>query len=1008
MIKQLFFILSFLSFVFTSVAQQVDSLQVIETTPQDTLLLEVESPTFDTTGQPTDSLQLLETPIDTILQTEDSIELEQLLQQSNSLAVEADTTTVPEGPLVDYQSPKTYEISAIRITGTEYLNHKLLTENSGLSIGQSISIPGDEISEAIRRLWKLGLFENIEIKIDDYSVNPDNQYDRTVALNINLLERPRVAQVTFNGTTSSEEEALTERLRLIKGKPITSSLKLNINKIISDYYKEKGFLNATSTFQEYRDSINLNSSFLEINVNKGQRVKISNIVFRGNNNVPDHELKSAMQGTKEKTKFRPIRPSDVENASDFSLGRAVNKLPYITIDDLKAFADNRVSFQLFKGSKYNDEEFEKDKRLIIDKYNERGYRDAEVIFDTVYQADKKNAIVMARIDEGEKYYFRNITFKGNTKYSDATLNSIVGIEKGDLYNETLLDQRTSNDPGGRDISSLYMDNGYLFFRAIPVEKAIVGDSVDIEIFVNEGKQATIDEVIIKGNDKTHEHVIRRELFTVPGDKFNRSDIMRSQQRIATMGFFDETQIGVRPINIDEATGQVDLEYTVVEKSNDQVQLQFGYGGQRVGLVGQLGLTLTNFSASKIFEKGAWRPLPTGDGQRLSMNASVNSLTYQTYSFSFTEPWLGGKRANSLSTSFFKQNFNFFQNPFNPRKEEKVGKQNTTGAEILLSKRLDAPDPWFIYRAGISYQNYDLENSNFFLIRNGKSTNFALTQAFGRNSVNAAFFPTGGSKAMLSVKFTPPWSEFKDESDYLYSDVEKQQLIDEENARRILEGLPTLATDGETVPSDCPGRSEYCTEREFITDKENTLKYELIEYHKWSFDAEWYQELGASKFVLRPYANLGYLGAYNEDLIGISPFERFRFGGDGLSQGISTFGTEIVSQRGYDDAQDYPLNSSGGYPIYNKMGMEIRYPLSGEGSTPIYALGFVEGGNAWEGFEDFDPFNLNRSAGIGLRLQLPFFGLIGFDYGYGFDKNLPSDAGFGDKTQFNLILGVQPQ
>ena len=936
----------------------------------------------------------------------------ELLQQQGELnqTTEPNDTSKVEIPsnLVDYDSPKTYEITNIRVSGTDYLNHGLLIDNSGLSVGQTISIPGDEISEAIRRLWKLGLFENIEIKIDDVQFNPENKFDRKVALNINLLERPRVAKVDFKGTTTTEEENLTEKLNLIKGKPITSSLKLNINKIISDYYKEKGFLNATSTFQEYRDSINLNSSYLEILVDKGQRVKISNIVFKGNNSIPDHELKASLKETKEKTKFRPLRPSDVENLGDFSLGKAVNKLPYITLDDLKAFADNRVSFQLFKGSKYSEEAFDDDKKNILRAYNERGYRDAEVIFDTVYMADTKNAIVMARIDEGGKYYFRDITFKGNTKYSDEELNRIVGIERGDIYNETLLEQRTSSDPSGRDISSLYMDNGYLFFRAIPVEKSIVGDSVDIEIFVNEGKQAIINEVIIKGNDKTHEHVIRRELFTVPGDKFNRSAIMRSQQRIATMGFFDETQIGVRPININEQTGEVDLEYTVVEKSNDQVQLQFGYGGERLGLVGQLGLTLTNFSASKVFEKGAWRPLPTGDGQRLSINASVNSLTYQTYSFSFTEPWLGGKRANSLQTSFFKQNFNFFANPYNPRKEQKIGKQNTTGAEIMLSKRLDVPDPYFIYRAGLSYQSYDLQNSNYFILRNGKSTNFAITQAFGRNSVNAAFFPTGGSNIMLSIKATPPYSQFKDAESYTYSNAEMQKLIDEENTRRTLLDIPPLAKDGEAVAGDCPGRSEYCTEAEFRLDKERSLRYELIEYHKWSFDAEWYQELGQSKFVVRPYAKLGYLGAYNEDLLGISPFERFRFGGDGLSQGISTFGTTIVSQRGYDDNDDYTANAQGGYPIFNKMGVELRYPLSGEGSTPIYALGFVEGGNAWENFKDFDPFNLNRSAGIGLRLQLPFFGLIGFDYGVGFDKNLPQNASFGDRSQFNLILGVQPQ
>lgn len=916
--------------------------------------------------------------------------------------------------LVNYNSPKTYTIKGVRVTGTDYLNEKLLIENSGLTIGRVISIPGDEISTAIRNLWKNNLFENVEVIIDKVEINPDDSYDRSIWLNINLLERARVAQVKFSGTTQAESEALTEKLKLIKGRPITKSLKLNINKIISDYYAEKGFLNAASTFNEIKDSINLNSSYLEIQVNKGQRVKINTIVFEGNEVLEDYELKSALQETKEKTQLRPIRPSDIKNLSNFKLGKVINKLPYITIDDLQKVKDNRASFQLFSGSKYNEETFDTDKQNLIRKYNEKGYRDAEVIFDTIYQADPRNLIVKAKIDEGRKYYFRDITFKGNTLYSDAALKEYMAIDKGDIYNETLLEQRTSSDPKGRDISSLYMDNGYLFFRAIPVEKAIIGDSVDVEIFVNEGKQAKINEVFIKGNDKTHEHVIRRELSTVPGDTFSRSAIQRSQQRIATMGFFDEAQIGIRPINVNEEAGTVDLEYTVVEKSNDQVQMQFGYGGERVGIIGQLGLTLTNFSASKVFEKGAWRPLPTGDGQRLSLNASVNSLTFQTYSFSFTEPWLGGKRANSLSLSFFSQSFNFFANPFNPRRGEESGTQTTTGAEVLLAKRLQIPDPYFVYQAGVSYQNYDLDNSNFFIIRNGQSTNFALTQAFGRNSVNAAFFPTGGSKVMMNVKFTPPYSLFRDESNYIITDDQRQSLINAENLSRLENqeqygGYFPLAQDGQATLSGCPSNIIYCTEREFITDKENAQKYELIEYHKWKFDAEWYQQLGQTKFVLRPYAQLGYLGAYNENLVGISPFERFRFGGDGLAQGVNTFGTEIISQRGYDDDTDYTLNRQGGYPIYNKMGMELRYNLaSEEGGTPIYALAFAEGGNAWEDFDQFDPFNLNRSVGLGLRLQLPFFGLIGFDYGIGFDKNLPSTAGIGERGQFNLILGMQPR
>ncbi len=926
----------------------------------------------------------------------------------------SDTLGGPE-KIIDYKNPKTYSISGIRVTGTKYLNHELLIDNSSLSVGQTISVPGNEITEAIRRLWKLALFENVQVKIDSIYVNPEDQYDRNIWLNINLVERPRVAKVSFNGVTQAEKKELTEKLKLIKGKPITSSLKLNIDKIISDYYAEKGFLNAEASFEEYKDTLNLSSSYLHIDVNKNQKVKITDIVFNGNENVPNFELKGSMKNTKEKTKINPILPSDFKKLKKFSPKKFVKKLPYVTVDDLREFASDRFNFSLFSGSKFIKDEFEEDKKAIIAKYNEDGYRDTEITSDTLFMADNQNAIITMNIDEGEKYYFRDITFKGNTKYSDEYLHEILGIQKGDEYNESMLAQRTSNDPNGRDISSLYMNNGYLFFRAIPIEKAIVGDSVDVEIFVNEGKQATIGNVIIKGNDKTHEHVIRRELFTVPGDQFNRADIMRSQQRIATMGFFDETQIGVAPINVNEATGTVDLEYTVVEKSNDQVQMQFGYGGERVGIVGQLGLTLTNFSANKIFEKGAWRPLPTGDGQRLSINAALNSLTYQTYSFSFTEPWLGGKRANSLTTSFFNQRYFFFENPYRPERNERIGNQNTLGADIILSRRLKVPDPYFIFSAGLSYQHYNLLNSNYFIIRNGRSTNFGVPLAFGRNSVNAAFFPTGGSNIMLNVKVTPPYSLFKNDDDYILTESELAQKIDSENQKRqedFLNGTYSayypLLKDGQTIPAGYPTNELIATERDFQTNAENQARYRFIEYHKWEFDAEWYQELGRSKFVLRPYAKLGYLGAYNEGLLGISPFERFRFGGDGLSQGISTFGTEVISQRGYDDNDDYPGNSSGGYPIFNKVGAELRYPLSGEGSTPIYALAFAEGGNAWESFEEFDPLGLKRSVGLGLRLQLPFFGLIGFDYGVGFDKNLPKGAGIGDRSQFNLILGMQPK
>jgi outer membrane protein insertion porin family len=612
--------------------------------------------------------------------------------------------------------------------------------------------------------------------------------------------------------------------------------------------------------------------------------------------------------------------------------------------------------RIFASSKYIKDDYKADKDAIIRYYNTLGYRDAKIAKDSVFREPENNNIVIAmKIDEGQRYYFRDITWKGNSIYTNEQLAEVLGIAEGDIYNEELLEQRISFSQEGRDINSLYMDNGYLFFRATPTEVAIDGDSIDLEVRILEGPQATIDRVTIQGNDRTHEHVVRRELKTKPGQKFSRSDIIRSQREIVNLGYFNPESLGINtPVNAQRGT--VDIEYTVEEKPSDQLELSAGWGGFN-GVIGTLGVTFNNFSIRNIFNKESWSPLPTGDGQRLSIRAQTNGRFYQSYNASFTEPWLGGKKPNSFTVGGYYTVFS------NGRDKESSLYSGLAigGVSVGLGTRLKWPDDYFLLNTTLSLQNISLNNRTGFSLDNGNPVtdgsynNLNLNVTIARNSIDAPLFPTTGSRLSIAAQGTLPYS--------LFSDRNYQDLSIEE-------------------------------------------RFKWLEYYKLNVKAEWYTTL-FGKFVLKSAAKIGLLGFYNAN-VGLSPFERFELGGDGISNFAGIQGKDIISMRGYE-VEDLQVNNDyDGAAAFNKFTMELRYPFSLNPTATIYALAFVEGGNAFISLKDYNPFQLKRSAGVGLRVFLPMFGTLGFDYGLGFDKELSPTAKWSDYGNFNIILGFEPE
>ncbi len=858
-------------------------------------------------------------------------------------AQELDTT------YINYKQPRKFKIASLEISGTQYLDKNIIRSLTGIKVGDQISIPGDEITKCIKNLWKQGLFGDVQIFADKFE--GDNVY-----LTVSILEKPRLNDISVKGLKKSEADDIKKKLDLLKGKPLTEALKLNIKNTIKDQFEEKSYLHPEIDIVEKKDEGLLNSTSVIVNVDKGSKVKINSIDFIGRVNGDIIKMRKAMKTTKERTKIE-IRIKD-----DRSVKQKVKDVLYtlanLNSNSVKDFFMERFRIR-FKGSKFNEQNYEDDKQKLIDYYNNNGFRDAKIKSDTVIDDDDGNVSIKIFLDEGNKYYFRNITFKGNVKFPTETLNRVLNIKKGDVYNAELLQKRLTMDPDGGDISSLYYDDGYLFFSINPVEIAAENDSIDIEIRINEGPQATIKNVIIEGNDKTNEHVIRRELRTFPGDKFSRSDLIRSQREIANLGFFDPQETKVEPIP-NPIDGTVDIKYTVKEKSADQVELSAGWGGKDGGLIGTLGLKFNNFSLRNMFKKKAWTPLPTGDGQQLSIRVESNGRRYQNYNFSFTEPWLGGKKPNAFTIAAFHSEIRDISSG------SVLGKQITNGFSVSIGTRLKKPDDFFVVQAAANYYGYNLSTfRNRYFVNNqpldsGNFHNLNFKITLSRNSINQPVFPTGGARIEASVQFTPPYSLFKKDNNY----------------------------DGKTVAE----------------------KYKLIEYHKWKFLVDWYQSLGKTKFVLRASAKFGFLSSYRKST-GITPFERFQVGGNGIPSNVTLFGTDIIAQRGYEG--DY--SSSGGDPIYNKFLLELRYLFSLNPSATIYGLVFFEAANTYASFKDYNPFKLKKSVGVGIRAILPMFGLIGIDYGIRFDSAngspIKSSSGFfdylGKNGNISFILGFEP-
>ena len=870
----------------------------------------------------------------------------------------------------DFSSPKEYEIGVISITGADHLDKNVIRLLSGLVEGEKVQVPGDKFSTAIENLWKQGLFEDVQIKASSVIGNVIN-------INIVVQERPRLAKFALRGVTKSEADDLREKIKLMRGKVVTDALIASTQYTVKEFFVDKAYLDVQVNIVKDEEKADEGIT-LTINVIKGNKVKIKNINFIGNRAVGTFKLRRTFKETKRKRWWNP-----------------------------------------FNNGKYDEGNYEKDKKAFIAKYNGMGFRDAQIVRDTIYRNNDKQRLQLGKyigagakrifvkkpmiaqdyhrvvkgkrsklkfwksvatfhavrdttyykrfitidmyVNEGNKYYFRNINWIGNSKYSSKELSNILNIKKGDVYDQENLDSKLFANPNGNDITSLYMDDGYLFFNVSPVETMVTGDSIDLEMRIFEGKQAIVNKVTIVGNTKTNDRVIMREIRTRPGQLFRRSDVIRSQRQLSQLGYFDPEKMDVKPTP-NAANGTVDIEYIVEEKPSDQIELSGGYGGGRI--VGTLGVSFNNFSARNFFKKNAWRPLPSGDGQRLSIRAQSNGLYYQSYNISFTEPWLGGKKANSLSVSAYYS----VQTNGEKRRITVDGARVTNpnrqsldifGASIGLGKNLKWPDDYFTLYQELNYQYYTLNNyGSIFSFSNGYANNIYYKASIQRNSIDKPIFETRGSQIALTGQWTPPYSAFNG-VDY---------------------GSPTLS---------------------------DQQRYKFVEYQKYKFTATYFTPITnkrgldgkeARNLILKTSAGFGFLTSYN-NRVGLSPFERFYLGGSGLT-GYALDGREIIALRGYDDQS---LSASTGSAYITKYSMELRFPITTNPQATIYVLGFAEAGNSWARAKDFNPFDVYRSTGLGVRVYLPMFGLLGFDYGWRLDevKSNPTMQ----KGQFHFTIGA---
>ena len=858
-------------------------------------------------------------------------------KRSFSIALLALTTSLAFAQVeVDYTRPRKYIVGDVAVEGNTYFSSNQIVSQTGLLKGRELTIPGDDITSAIRKLTSRGFFEDVGIYIDHFSPAKDSVY-----LTIKIMERPRVSKYTYTGIKSSEKKDLQERLNLRRGGEFSDYVKESSIGIIKRYYAEKGYLLCEVDVQTQKDSMVRHAIQVNFDIDKGPKVRIKDINFIGNEHVSDYTLAKSMKKTKS------------------------NKF-----------------YNFFNSKKFNEKEYPEDKKNLISAFNEAGYRDARIVRDSVYLVDvvsksgkvKKRICIDLEFDEGDKYYFRNVTWTGNSVYSAEALNEVLKIQKGDVYDKVSLQKRLYG--GGKqtdyDISKLYRDNGYLFFQLSPVETNIQNDSVDVEIRISEGKQATINNIVINGNDLTNEKVVRRQIYTRPGYLFSQSDFERSIREISSLGQFDPEAImseGGYSIVPNQLDNTVDLIYNVTEKPSSQLELSGGWGGNT--FVATVGVSFNNFSTQRFFDKNAWRPVPLGDAQNLAFRFQTNGTYYTALTASFTEPWLFGKKPTSLNLSAYytrQTNSYLALNILSHDRQMEV-----FGFSASLGKRLKWPDSYFVLYNGLSWQTYKLTNwySGYFIFDDGLANNLSYTLNLSRNSTDQMIYPRSGSEFSASLSLTPPYSLFR-----------KYDFDDDGNKFQ--------------VPSYKDVDYSKWTSQN---------RYRWIEYHKWKFSAAQYIKL-VGDLVLMTKAQFGYLGYYNRNW-GYSPFEGFLLGGDGMS-GYSTYGSDVISLRGYENyslTPYLPTNyNSNGYAyagnVYDKFTVELRYPVILQPQSTISVLGFLEGGNCWSDIRKFNPFQIYRSAGVGVRVFLPMVGLIGVDWGYGFDSN--SIGG----SQFHFIIGQQ--
>jgi outer membrane protein insertion porin family len=811
---------------------------------------------------------------------------------------------------LDYANPKEYEIAEVTVSGTQFLDPNSMISISGLKAGDKIRVPGPAVTSSIRRMMDFGTLDDVEIMYTKIE-------GERIWLNINIKERPRLYKVTFSGIRKGEQTTLNDKVKLIKGRVITPTIIKNTQLVIKKFFMDKGFYNTSVKVVQIPDS-SRGQATLNFIVDKGKKVKIEFIEIEGNEALSDAKLKRKMKGTKEKKLYHVFTPS-----------------------------------------KFIPKKYDEDKDKLIALYRKNGYRDATIVLDTVRNEAGVLSIRM-EIDEGPKYYYRSIVWEGNYLHSDERLSTILGLNKGDVYNPEELDKKINGIPGG-DVSSLYMDDGYLYFRVQPIERSIEGDSIDIELRISEGKQATINRIILNGNTKTSDRVVLRELFTLPGQKFSKTELINTQRQLSQMGYFNPEKIQINPVP-NPGDGTVDIEYTVEEKPSDQIELSGGWGGY-IGFVGTLGLVFNNFSMRNIPNRSTWRPLPSGDGQKLSVRFQANGRQFQTYSLSFSEPWMGGRKPINFGVAITRTVYRItdFQQMYrrvSARNQSFIGSYYNNGITFSLGRRLKEPDRFLVLTNSLSLQRYRLDSLDFFNIgyNNGTSNNITFNTTLSRNTLSDFQYPRSGSSFSLSSTFTPPYSLFR--------------------------------------------------QKEFRDEQD---RFKLVEYHKWMFDASWFATI-TGKLVVSARAHMGFLGRYG-DKVGLSPFGRFIVGGSGLA-GQGSFALadqDIIGLRGYEDRKVGPLNPSGtlaggGGVVYNKYVMELRYPVSLNPQATIFLLSFLEGGNNWGNYRDYNPFDIKRSAGVGARIFMPAFGLLGIDWGYGFDRIQGQQQRSGG--QFHFTIGQQ--